>query len=235
MDGVLDPHVADVAVEVEVVRINPNGGQGLVVSTVSEGAIRSLPTARLRPDEDPASAVRRVLFEKVGIDTVHHEPHFLGYRRYGERQRPTPTLSLSFLVLGPRPGNSRSTTTFVAVQRVIEGRRRSRPLIDHPETVIEARNAAVELLETTPIALRLLGENVTVFKLQQLLDVYQSILGNAITIDISNFRRKVEAAHDFVRPAEPPTPPEGRGRPPRWYTAGNATELDPPIRFRVAR
>lgn len=232
MQAETDGAFPDVVTEIEVVRINPNRGQGLVVSTVAEGEVRRLPTTRLRPDEDPSNAVSRVLRDVVGVSTVHHEPHFLGYRRYGERQQPQSTLSLSFLVLGPIPDNSQSTTKFVPVHRLIGGRRRSRLLIDHPDTVIDALNAAVTLLETTTIALKLLGEKVTVFTLQQLLDVYRSILGDDVSIDLSNFRRKVEAAHDFVRPAEPPELPAGRGRPPRWYTAGEATLLDPPIRFR---
>lgn len=234
-----DAPAADVATEVEVVRINPNRRRGLVVSAVAADGGPRLPAARLAPDEDPSDAARRVLVDIVGIDAVHHEPHFLGYHRYADRQHPTPTLTLSFLVLGPVPGNSRRSTTFVPVQEVLEAHVSGRAAIDHPQTVIDAQRAACELLETTPIALQLLGEKVAVFTLQQLLDVYQSIVGADTRIDISNFRRKVEAAHDFVRVCEPPIRPSPsrapRGRPPRWYTAGDATRLEPPIRFRPNR
>jgi ADP-ribose pyrophosphatase YjhB (NUDIX family) len=233
MSVVPDEPFADVATEVEVVRINPNRGQGLVVSAVEGGAVPQLPADRLRPDEDPVDAARRVLRDVVGVSTVHHEPHFLGYRRYADRQQPQPTLTLTFLVLGPIPNDHRSSS-FPAVREVIEGRERNQPVIDHPDTVIEARDAAFVLLETTPIALKLLGKKETErFTLKQMLDVYRLILGEETPIDISNFRRKVEAARDFVRPAEPPEMAiVRRGRPARWYTAGEATRLDPPIRFR---
>jgi len=223
----------DVATEVEVIRINPHRRHGLVVSVVIADASPQLPAARLLPDEDPTDAVHRILREVAGINTVHHEPHFLGYRRYLDRQHPTPTLSLAFLVLGPVPDDGYPSTGFIPVDKVTKMSARNSAVIDHPDTVIQAQNAAVELLETTSISLKLLGEKVTVFTLRELLEVYQIFMDTEFAIDISNFRRKVEAASDFVRPADPPEPSIGRGRPPRWYTSGEATYLDPPIRFRT--
>ena len=114
--------------------------------------------------------------------------------------------------------------------------------VTHSETVFAARRLVPQLLETLPLALQLLEHPERTFTLKKLMAVYQQVLGEGIKIDPANFRRKVEAAADFVHPWTPEPRPPGvkrrsgtpNGRPPQLYFAGAATSLDPPIRLRPA-
>ena len=233
-----------VVVEVEVVRLNPTKRRGLVVVGVDRGTGRpiGLPSGRLRPGEDPVEAACRVMAEQTGISDFLHRPVPLGYVQYAERQRDTATLTLRFAVLGGIPNTSRSTIDFAEVDPADEslGAR-----VEHPFTVLAARRAAAEVLEMQPIAPRLLHPDGASFTLADLMFVYQQVLGREVTIDTSNFRRKVEAAAGFVERVGPSFDDRpvvnvaqrgaGRGRPAQRYVLGEASVLEPPIRFSTSR
>ena len=240
-----------VSVEIEVVYLNLSKIKGFVVTVLPPTQPRGrlvLPAGRLRPDEDPPDAAVRILSELTGIRDVFHVPLLVSMNRYPDRQFRDATLSLSFAILGPKPGDSNGLETFCAVEDPAAPLRGS---VTHSETVFAARRLVPQLLETLPLALQLLEHPERTFTLKKLMAVYQQVFGEGVKIDPANFRRKVEAAADFVRPWTPePRPPVMEpvskrrrarrrtvvlnGRPPQLYLAGEATSLDPPIRLRLA-
>ena len=240
-----------VSVEIEVVYLNLSKIKGFVVTVLPPTQPRGrrvLPAGRLRPDENPPDAAVRILSELTGIRDVFHVPLLVSMNRYPDRQFRDATLSLSFAILGPKPSDSNGLETFCAVEDS------AAPLpgsVTHSETVFAARRLVPQLLETLPLALQLLEHPERTFTLKKLMAVYQQVFGEGVKIDPANFRRKVEAAADFVRPWTPePRPPVmesvskrrrarrrsvvPNGRPPQLYLAGEATSLDPPIRLRPA-
>ena len=226
LDGI-EPVVA----QVEVVHLNLLNRHGIVVTldkaTPGEQVLR-VPRGPLLPGEHPPAAAVRVLADTVGIEQVLHPPLFLGLRsEAGVHSRPA-TLTVSYAFLGKRPSNSRSSSRWLAVDQPEDIGRG----VDRPEVVRAAREAVKDLLETTTIALQLLDPKLVVFTLAHLQDVYQQVMGAEVVIDTANFRRKVEAAHGFVTVVDAPVSTPRRGRPPRWYTAGDAQVLEPPIRLR---
>jgi ADP-ribose pyrophosphatase YjhB (NUDIX family) len=193
------------------------------------GEPHPLPRGPLLPGEAPEAAAVRVLAKTVGVTDVFHAPVPLGHRSETARDGQPPTLTIGYAVLGPRPSNSRETARAVTVDR---DRSTLGARVDQPVTVLLAREAVKDLLETTSLALRLLDPKLTQFTLAHLRALFAEVLGPGFPIDVANFRRKVEAAKDFVRPCEAPTPVRKRGRPANWYVAGEAEVLDPPIRLR---
>ena len=228
-----------VAVEVEVIHFNPTRRRGLVVAGLGDlevGPLR-LPTGMLQPGEEPAAAAQRILQERLGIGGTPHTAVPLPLALYPERQFGAAILTLPFAVLGPVPNTSRTKIDFLAVDT--PGVRLG-DHVNHPTAVLNARRAVCDLIESTPIAPRLISHRDTPFTLSDLRSVYQQVLGPDTRIDPSNFARKVTATAGFLREvstddAEFQTAGKNRptrGRPARRYTAGEATALDPPIRFR---
>ena len=218
--------------QVETVYLNLTSTRGMVVTVDNasgSGEPYRLPRGPLLPGEAPEAAAVRVLAETVGITDVFHAPVLLGHRAEATRAGHSPTLTIGYAVLGPRPSNNRETSRAVTVDR---GRDALGERVDQPATVLLAREAVKDLLETSSLALRLLDPKLTQFTLAHLRALYAEVMGPGFPIDVANFRRKVEAAKDFVRPCEAPTPVRKRGRPANWYVAGEAEMLDPPIRLR---
>ena len=251
MDRSNSAEIEGVSVEIEVVYLNLSKTKGFVVTVLRPTQPRGrrvLPAGKLRPNEDPPAAAVRILRDLTGIRDVFHVPLLISMNRYPDRQNLGATLSISFAILGPKPSDSNGSETFCAVEDPAE------PLwnrVTHSETVFAARRLVPQLLETLPLALQLLEYPKGTFTLKDLMAVYKQVLGGGVKIDPANFRRKVEAAADFVRPGTTePLPPVlepvskrrrasrrlvvPNGRPPQLYVAGEATSLDPPIRLRPA-
>ena len=240
-----------VSVEIEVVYLNLNELKDFVVTVLpptQQLGRRVLPAGRLRPNEDPPAAAVRILSDLTGIRDVFHEPLLVSMNQYLDRQSQGATLSISFAFLGPQPSGRKPLITSCEVEDPAAPLRGS---VTHSETVFAARRLVPQLLETLPLALQLLEHPERTFTLKKLMAVYQQVFGEGVKIDPANFRRKVEAAADFVRPWTPePRPPVvepvskrrrarrrsvvPNGRPPQLYRAGEATSLDPPIRLRPA-
>lgn len=231
MSGELQAPLGVIAcVEIAFLNLHPKHGMVVTVErALGEAALHRLPTGPLLPGEAPEMGASRVLAERVGIEDVHHRPLLLGHRAEAGDEGVASRLTLGFAVLGPRPSNSSESSTFVLVDHGDELLRK----VDRPDTVLAAREAVKSVVETTAIAVRLLDSPGKPFTLKQLRAVYELVLGPGVSIDPANFRRKVEAAGDVVRPVEPPTTPSRPGRPAQWYVAGDADLLEPPIRLRV--
>ncbi len=224
---------AAVTVEVEVIYLNLYKGR-LVASclrTSESGGLKTLQEP-LRGAEHPTQGARRLLEEVAGPTAVPHEPEMVGVYRYKDRLRHGPILTLSYVVLG-RPlgltGTWRQWYDLDDPDLFVEND------VRHGDTIREARRAARRLLETKPVAIGMLEHPDQPFKIDQLKEVYERVRGRRVRIDQTNFRRKVEAARNFVvelHDSEAESLGEARpGRQPKWYRAGTATELNPPIRF----
>jgi len=220
-----------VVAQVEVVHLNLLNRHGLVVTLHKAGPgeqVLRVPRGPLLPGEHPSAAAVRVLADTVGIEHVLHPPLFLGLRADSGLLGQAATLTISYAFLGKRPSNSSPDSTFLPVDSSDDLQHR----VDRPQVVWAAREAVKELLETTAIALQLLDPKLVVFTLAHLRAVYQQVMGPEVVIDTANFRRKVEAARGFVTVVDAPSTTPRRGRPARWYTAGDAQVLEPPIRLR---
>lgn len=224
-----------VAVEVEVIYLSIHPGKPrLMVECLEKSGPGSLHTLQglLDPEESPEVCARRLLDEVVGSHNVLHPPEFVQVQRYSDRQTDRPTLTLTYAVLG-RP--FRAVERFPESLDVDDQKRVLEDMVNHPGAVRAAREVVARLLETSPIALQLLVPQNAPFTLDQVWTVYRCVRGREKSNDRSNFRRKIEAAKNFVVEYRGPTPEHAArrriGKPPRWYVAGTATTLDPPIRF----
>lgn len=225
---------AAVTVEVEVIYLNLYKGR-LVASCLRKSESGGLKTLQgpLLGAEHPSEGARRLLTEVAGPSAVAHEPALVGMYRYDDRQRHGQILTVSYVVLG-RPlgliGTWYQWYDLDDPDLFVEN------VVRHGDTILEARKVAQRLLETKPFAIGMLEHPDQPFKIDQLKEVYERVRGRRVRIDQANFRCKVEGARDFVvvlHHSEAWSLGEGRpGRQPKWYRAGTATELDPPIRFK---
>ena len=226
-----------VAVEVEVIYLHPlrvEPERHLIAGCLKKSGsgrnetLQGLPV----PDEKPEDCARRLVATAVGPENVLHTPELVGVFHYRDRQDERPTLTVSYVVLGRA---TRATAPYTEDYDLDDGNLYTEHLLSHSETIRAARKVAVRLLETTPIALKLLDEPDEPFTLQQLWEVYACVRGKRARADPANFRRKVEAANNFVVrfTGQAPSAESKRslGRQPNLYVAGSATRLVPPVRF----
>jgi hypothetical protein len=220
-------------VEVEVVFLNLLGTRGLVAGGLRRSTSSSLELLHgpMEAGEHPADSAVRLLEDVAGITTGLHQPEFVGFATHPDRQSMGATLTLTFAVLGRTPTNSRSEWTHSLdvdeTSASLDGR------VNHPGSVRAGRRVICRLLETRPLALDVMNARERSFLLHELHAVYSMIFGPEVSIDLANFRRKVERATGFVRRVTLPGPQSfgRRGRPAHWYEAGPAKEIVPPLRF----
>lgn len=225
----------EVVAEVEAIYLSIHPGRPRLMveclQKVSPGCFQTL-QGILQADEEPEACAYRLLKEVVGPENVLHPPQFVQLQRYSDRQIDRPTLTLTYAVLG-RP--FRALETFTETLEVDDQKRPFDELVLHSGAIRAARETVARLLETTPLALKLLVPQDAPFTLEQLWRVYRNVRGYERSNDRSNFRRKVEGARNFVVEYRGPVPQRAAqmsiGKPPKWYVAGKATKLDPPIRF----
>jgi len=226
-----------VAVEVEVIYLHPlrvKSERHLMAGCLKKSGSGSAETLQGLPvpDEKPEDCARRLVATAVGPENVLHTPELVGVFHYRDRQDERPTLTVSYVVLGRAV---QGTAPYGANHDLDDHENELEYFVEHSETIRTARKAAVRLLETTSIALKLLDEPDEPFTLQQLWEVYACVRGKKAQADPANFRRKVEAANNFVVrfTGQAPSPASKRnlGRQPNLYVAGSATRLVPPVRF----
>jgi hypothetical protein len=208
---------SDVIVEVELVFFTLRRRLGLTLS-----CFKAATTGEL-----PSDAAERVLSD-IRARTSLHRPVFVDAFVHEDRQAERPTLSLTHVVIGSTPSDSAEGIVPVTVDSDDER-------IDHRDAVDAARQVAIDLMGRLPISTVLAPQRDAAFTLSDLIAVHSAFLGPGVALDRSNFRRRVESIPGYVERVDPPdwfTPDaHRRGRPESWYVAGDATELDPPLRF----
>jgi 8-oxo-dGTP diphosphatase len=195
----------------------------------------ALPGGFVGADEDLADAAVRELAEETGVDTpVGHLEQLGTYGTPGRdpRQR---VLSVAYLVFtadlpDPEAGSDAARARFWAVEDLDLGGSGTvedapRLAFDHAGILADGLARARAKLEYSPLATTFLPD---VFTLAELRRVYEAVWG--VSLDLSNFRRKVLSTMGFVLPvdAEPQAGPRG-GRPAALYRAGTVRLLHPAL------
>ena len=119
MDRSHSAEIEAVSVEIEVVYLNLKELKDFVVTVLpptQQLGCRVLPAGKLRPNEDPPDAAKRILRQQTGIRDVFHAPLLVSMNRYPDRQSQGSTLSISFAILGPQPSGRKPLVTSCAVE-----------------------------------------------------------------------------------------------------------------------
>ena len=191
----------------------------------------AIPGGLLEDHEDLPDAAARELHEETGIKVDARAIHQIG--AYGHPERDTRygrAVSVAFMALVPHPdkplaGSDARASKFVPVSHT---QRSGVMEFDHKLIIKDACSLARRLVEDTPIATQLCGQEFTMTDLR---GVYEGSLG--YEVDPANFRKKVEAVDGFVDQIDYiQSQPSGAGRPARLFHRGSVKELNPPIRFR---
>ena len=186
----------------------------------------ALPGGYVRPSESLDAAALRELSEETGIDGRHL--HLEQLRAYGtpDRDPRGRVITVAYLALGPdlpapRAGTDAATAQSLPVADALD--QRTELAFDHATIVRDAIERARTQLEYTTTAAAFCPEPFTISDLRR---VYEAVWG--ISLDPSNFRRKVTRAEGFIAPTG-----EFRsleiGRPAPLYHRGASQVLFPPL------
>lgn len=194
----------------------------------------ALPGGHIRHGAESADvAARRELAEETGVDVTAAGVHLEQLATYSAPDRDPrmraglQVVSIAYVALAPSlpepvAGTDAAAARWQPVRRLAD----VRLAFDHRAMLDDALKRVRAKLEYTTLALRFVPEP---FSLADLRRVYVAVWGDAP--DPANFRRKVLATRDFVRPAERSAvaPSRAGGRPPELYRAGSATLINPPL------
>jgi len=195
----------------------------------------ALPGGFVGPDEDLPEAAVRELAEETGVDTPLGHLEQLGTYGGPERDPRMRVLSVAYLVFAadlpdPEAGSDATRARFWAVEDLdLTGSGAvddaPRLALDHAGILADGLARARAKLEYSPLATTFLP---AVFTLAELRRVYEAVWG--VSLDLSNFRRKVLSTMGFVVPvdAQPQAGPRG-GRPAALYRAGTIRLLHPAL------
>ncbi len=199
----------------------------------------ALPGGHLRHGLESADeAARRELSEETGIDADGTGAHLEQLASYTRPQRDPRidaglhVVSIGYVALAPDLPDPVAGTDASEARWWPVGPHLPPLAFDHATMVDDGLERIRAKLEYTTLAVQFLAEP---FSLAELRGVYLAVWGDAP--DPANFRRKVLATEDFVRPAEragaAPTP--AGGRPPELYRRGTAQVVSPALSRRSAQ
>lgn len=185
----------------------------------------------LQGRESADGAARRELIEETGIDPGDSGYHLEQLATYSEPDRdPRITaglqvVSIAYVALAPNLPDAVAGTDAQRAQWTPIAKRPNLAF-DHDSIVCDALERIRSKLEYTTLALHFVAEP---FSLTDLRRVYEAVWGEAP--DAANFRRKVLATTDFVRPTVHASSASGSrgGRPPELYERGGAHFITPPL------
>ncbi|MEU1897123.1 NUDIX domain-containing protein [Nocardiopsis dassonvillei] len=186
----------------------------------------ALPGGYVRPEEGLDEAALRELGEETGLDG--RKLHLTQLRAYGDPGRDPRgrVVTVAYLALGPDlptpiAGTDAADAVWTPVEKALgPGFGLS---FDHGRILADAVEEARSRLEYTTVAAGFCREPFTISDLRR---VYEVIWG--ISLDPSNFRRKVTRTAGFVEPTGERRTAEA-GRPAALYRFGGARELYPPL------
>jgi 8-oxo-dGTP diphosphatase len=186
----------------------------------------ALPGGFVRPGEGLDDTALRELSEETGIDC--RKLHLEQLQAYGDPDRDPRgrVVTVAYLALGPdlpipHAGTDAQAADWIPVTSALDIH--TELAFDHRSILIEALERARSQIEYTTAAAAFCPEPFTIADLRH---VYEAVW--AITLDPSNFRRKVTRATDFIVPTGEFRSPE-IGRPAPLYRRGNAHALFPPL------
>lgn len=186
----------------------------------------ALPGGYLRDDEDLKQAAQRELSEETGIDGRLLHLQQLG--AYGDpcRDPRGRVISIAYLALGPdlpmpTAGTDAREASWTPVAVALN--HTTRLAFDHSKILRDALERAMSQLEYTTVATAFCPEPFTISDLRR---VYEAVWG--LSLDPSNFRRKVTKAERFIEPTGEQRLPT-LGRPAALYRKGDAHLLYPPL------
>ncbi|MFD0688602.1 NUDIX domain-containing protein [Actinomadura fibrosa] len=213
----------------------------LLIFTVRQGALHvllierghapfegqvALPGGYVRTGEHLDAAALRELREETGIDGSRL--HLEQLRTYGDPDRDPRgrVITVAYLALGPdmpaaQAGTDARHAEWTPVKAILEGR--INLAFDHEVILREGLERARFQLEYTTVAAAFCTEPFTIAELRH---IYEVVWG--LTLDASNFRRKVTGAHGFLIPTGKHRTQE-IGRPAALYRRGPAQLLSPPL------
>lgn len=185
----------------------------------------ALPGGHLRGKETLDDAALRELEEETGIDGA--PLHLEQLRTYSDPDRDPRgrVITTAYLALGPSlPAPVAGTDAREAYWMPVGPAFHDGALaFDHALILRDAVDRARSKLEYTTVATVFCAEPFTVSDLRR---VYEVIWG--VTLDPSNFRRKITQAEGFLEPTGQRRIP-ATGRPASLYRKGLATLLSPPF------
>ena len=186
----------------------------------------ALPGGYLRDGEDLKQAAQRELSEETGIDG--HLLHLQQLGAYGDpcRDPRGRVISIAYLALGPdlpvpTAGTDARAAYWTPIAVPLDNA--TRLAFDHFKILRDAHERAKSQLEYTTVATAFCPEPFTISDLR---GVYEAVWG--LSLDPSNFRRKVTKAERFIEPTGGQRLP-ALGRPAALYRKGGAHLLYPPL------
>lgn len=186
----------------------------------------ALPGGYVERDEGLDDAALRELGEETGVDG--RKLHLEQLRAFGAPDRDPRgwVITVAYLALGPdlpvpQAGSDAQAAEWMPVDAVLD--QRTRLAFDHAVILREALERARAQLEYSTVAAAFCPD---LFSIADLRRVYEAVWG--VSLDPSNFRRKVTRADGFIVPTG-----ESRsleiGRPAPLYRRGPARVLFPPL------
>jgi 8-oxo-dGTP diphosphatase len=184
----------------------------------------ALPGGYVREGETLDQTALRKLSEETGVDG--RQLHLEQLRTYGDPRRDPRgrVITVAYLALSPdmpEPQAAEHGAHWAPVETVLGGR--GELAFDHSAILREALERAQSQLEYTTVAAAFCKAPFTVADLRR---IYEAVWD--LSLDPSNFRRKVTRAENFITPTGEQRNSEP-GRPAALYRQGSARLLHPPL------
>jgi 8-oxo-dGTP diphosphatase len=220
--------VASVTVDLAIFTVRDDDLKVLLITRGNDPFLGSLalPGGYVRDGETLDEAALRELGEETGIDG--RWLHLEQVRAFGapDRDPRGRVVTVAYLALGPNlpdpeAGTDAKVASWVSVREVLGWQ--SALAFDHSDILREALERARSQLEYTTVAMAFCREPFSVGDLRRVYEIVWNV-----TLDPSNFRRKVTRAEHFLEPTGERRRSE-TGRPAILYRRGPAKLLHPPL------